>query len=304
MQDGKVVGVAFQGLRAADNIGYMIPTTVIQHFLDDTADGVYDGFGSLGFSFYPALHSESYHRYLNLPPGQQGVVVLNAILNSSVEDIFEAEDVITKFNDYDIDNDGMINIYGLTLHMSEVTEQKQIGDSIDITFYRDGVEQTAAATIARNLPPLPYWRQFDIKPRYYLYAGLTFVPLSRNFLETWGKDWAAEIPFRLKYLFANSAQLNKSKERIEYVVLSEILPDEVNSYSTRYLNSVVETVNGVTINSLADLKDAFEDNEDPFCKIKFMFSETLLILDSEEAFVRTAEIMNKYNVPAKASLEN
>ncbi|MBW8034247.1 MAG: serine protease [Planctomycetes bacterium] len=304
MQDGKVVGVAFQGLRAADNIGYMIPTTVIQHFLDDTADGVYDGFGSLGFSFFPALHSESYCRYLNLPPGQQGVVVLNTMLNSSIEDIFKAEDVITKFDDYDIDNDAMVNVYGLALHMSEITEQKQIGDTIDITYYRDGEERTVTAAIAANRPPLPYWRQFDTKPRYYLYAGLTFVPLSRNFLETWGKDWAAEIPFRLKYLFANSAQLNESKERTEYVVLSEILPDEVNSYSTRHLNSVVETVNGVAINSLADLKAAFEDNEDPFCKIKFMFSETPLILDSEEAFVRTPEIMNKYNVPAKASLEN
>jgi len=304
MQDGKVVGVAFQGLRAADNIGYMIPTTVIQHFLDDTADGVYDGFGSLGFSFFPALHSESYRRYLNLPPGQQGVVVLNTMLNSSIEDILKAEDVITKFDDYDIDNDGMVNVYGLALHMSEITEQKQIGDTIDITYYRDGQERTVTAAIAANRPPLPYWRQFDTKPRYYLYAGLTFVPLSRNFLETWGKDWAAEIPFRLKYLFANSAQLNKSKERTEYVVLSEILPDEVNSYSKRYLNSVVETVNGVAINSLADLKAAFEDNEDPFCKIKFMFSEIPLILDSEEAFVRTPEIMNKYNVPAKASLEN
>ena len=304
MQDGKVVGVAFQGLRAADNIGYMIPTTVIQHFLDDTADGTYDGFGSMGFSFFPALHSESYRQYLNLPPDQQGVVVLNTMLNSSVENIFEPEDVITKLDGYDIDNDGMVNVYGLTLHMSEIIEQKQIGDTIGITLYRNGREQTATATVAVNRPPLPYWRQFDEKPRYYLYAGLTFVPLSRNYLETWGQEWASEIPFRLKYLFANSIQLNKSKERKEYVVMSEMLPDEVNSYSKRYLNSVVETVNGVAINTLADLKEAFENNEEAFCEIKFMFSPTPLIIDNEKAFVRAPEIMKKYNVPAKASLEN
>ena len=42
IQDGKVVGVAFQGLTNADNIGYMIPTTVIAHFLKDVEDNQYD----------------------------------------------------------------------------------------------------------------------------------------------------------------------------------------------------------------------------------------------------------------------
>ena len=49
IQNGKVVGVAFQGMQSADNIGYMIPTTVIRHFLKDIEDKSYDGFGSFGF---------------------------------------------------------------------------------------------------------------------------------------------------------------------------------------------------------------------------------------------------------------
>ncbi len=39
VQDGKVVGVAFQGLRQADNTGYIIPTPVIRRFLKDIEDG-------------------------------------------------------------------------------------------------------------------------------------------------------------------------------------------------------------------------------------------------------------------------
>ena len=72
MQDGKVVGVAFQGLRQADNIGYMIPTTVIRHFLADINDGKYDGFGSLGVMLYPGLHNPSYKDYLKVPAGPAG----------------------------------------------------------------------------------------------------------------------------------------------------------------------------------------------------------------------------------------
>ena len=63
-QNGRVVGVAFQGLQSGDNIGYMIPTTIIQHFLKDIGDGRYDGFGKLGISLFPGIHNPSYKKYL------------------------------------------------------------------------------------------------------------------------------------------------------------------------------------------------------------------------------------------------
>ena len=44
LQDGKVVGVAFQGYSGsvAQNVGYMIPTPVIKRLLEDVKDGRYD----------------------------------------------------------------------------------------------------------------------------------------------------------------------------------------------------------------------------------------------------------------------
>jgi len=177
MQGGKVVGVAFQGLSGADNIGYMIPTTVIRHFLTDIADGGYDGFGSLGFTFFPGLHNDSYARYLKVPPGTTGIVVLSTQMHSSVENAFKKNDVITRVDGYSIDNDGMVTIYGLSLHMAEVIEQKQIGETVRVDFYRDGKLMQAEATVALNRPILAYDRQYDKPPRYVVYAGLTFVPV-------------------------------------------------------------------------------------------------------------------------------
>ena len=136
IQNGKVVGVAFQGLRMADNIGYMIPTTVVEHFLKDIEDGKYDGFGSLGVLLYPGLHSDSYKDYLKVPPDQDGIVVIATIMHSSVESMLEPNDVITQIDDYNVDNDAMVRIHGLTLHLSEVIEAKQIGQTVDVTFYR------------------------------------------------------------------------------------------------------------------------------------------------------------------------
>src|SRR5258708_8002778 len=49
LQNGKVVGVAFQGFSGdvAQNVGYMIPTPVIRPFLKDIEDGHYDRYMAL-----------------------------------------------------------------------------------------------------------------------------------------------------------------------------------------------------------------------------------------------------------------
>ena len=84
LQNGKVVGVAFQGLTTADNIGYMIPTTVIQHFLTDVKDGTYDGFGSSGVSAYEGLHNPSYKTFLKVPADVHGIVITEVVDRKSV----------------------------------------------------------------------------------------------------------------------------------------------------------------------------------------------------------------------------
>src|SRR5262249_37565304 len=43
VQDGKIVGVAFQNNKAMESVGFFIPTEVIRHFLADAKDGKDDG---------------------------------------------------------------------------------------------------------------------------------------------------------------------------------------------------------------------------------------------------------------------
>ncbi len=303
IQAGKVVGVAFQGLRDADNIGYMIPVTIIRHFLEDIEDGTYDGFGSLGFTYFRGMHNPSFAEYLNVPPGRQGIVVMSTMLNSSVEKVFQANDVISRMDEFDIDNDGMINIYGQTLDMGEAIERKQIGREMDVTYYRDGKEMTARVRIALNRPVLDYSRQYDIPPRYCVFAGLTFVPLSRNYLEIWGRNWLTDMPHHLRYLFHNSFYLNKDRQRKEYVVLSEVLPDEANAYCGDFKGMVLESINGQTVHRLEDVPGALAEPQRGYCVIKFINGGTPLILDNEQAVQRHQDILKKYNVPAQANLE-
>ena len=302
IQNGKVVGVAFQGLRMADNIGYMIPTTVIRHFLIDIEDGKYDAFGSLGVIMYPGLHSASYKDYLQVPPHEDGIIVVDTMMHSSVETLLKADDVITRIDNYNIDNDGLVRIYGLRLHMSEVIETKHIGETAELTFYRDGKQMKKTATVALNRPILEQARQYDNPPRYVCFAGLTFVPLTRNYLETWGRDWRTSIPHYLRYLFRNSIQLNTDRQRKEYIVLSEIMPDEVNSYAADFRSRPVESINGINIWSLEDVYKAFQQDIDDFYSIKFMGDNRTLPIDAEKAKQRHPLILKKYHVPSEMRL--
>jgi len=298
-QDGKVVGVAFQGLASGDNIGYMIPTTVIAHFLKDVEDGCYDGFGKLGISLFPGLHNPYYKKYLKIPDSEDGVVVIDVLLNSTSYGKLQAGDVLTKISDFNIDNDGRILIDGLSLELSEIMDRKQIGESAVLTFFRNGEKQQQDLLIAANDPVLPWNRQYDTKPDYRVFAGLTFVQLNRNFLETWGNSWVGDIPFALRYLFIESNQLNKNPDRKEYVVLSEILPDEVNAYLGGFKNQVIESVNGININKLEDLDEAFQKDENGFWVVKFIENDTPMVIDASTARKNHGLILQKYQIPTE-----
>ncbi|KEP60347.1 UNVERIFIED_CONTAM: serine protease [Hammondia hammondi] len=85
LKDGRVVGVAFQGFDNAQNIGYIVPTTVIKHFLDDVKrhKGVYTGFPTAGIVFQH-LENKSMQAFLGLdriqprqlPPGVEASGIL------------------------------------------------------------------------------------------------------------------------------------------------------------------------------------------------------------------------------------
>lgn len=62
-----MIGVAFESLDDADNIGYIIPTNIIKQFLNNIETyGNHRGFGSLGI-IYENLESIQFCEYLKLP---------------------------------------------------------------------------------------------------------------------------------------------------------------------------------------------------------------------------------------------
>ena len=74
MQNGEVVGVAFQGQFFSQNIGYMIPPSVMDHFLKDIKDGKYDGLPGAGV-WWQALLRDDLRDHYGVGKDQHGIAI-------------------------------------------------------------------------------------------------------------------------------------------------------------------------------------------------------------------------------------
>jgi hypothetical protein len=155
-----------------------------------------------------------------------------------------------------------------------------------------------------NRTVLEQARQYDRPPPYICFAGMVFVPVTRNYLESWGRRWPREVPIYLRYLFSHSAELNTDRQRKEYVVLSEIMSDEINAYANEFKSQIVESINGLEIHGIEDIYKALKSSEEPFYTIRFMGNNNILRIDGEKARQAHQSILTKYDIPADARLES
>jgi hypothetical protein len=99
-------------------------------------------------------------------------------------------------------------------------------------------------------------------------------------------------------------QIKDDPNRIEYVVVSEILPDEINTYSNSFISQVVDSVNGVKVHCLKDVITELQKEPAGGChEFRFWGSDTPMILDAAAVAQRQKYILEQYEVPAQAYLE-
>jgi len=162
LQDGKVVGIAFQGLTTADNTGYMIPTPVVNRFLKDVEDGSYDKYMSLGISEFK-MFNPAMRKVYNLNNDDPGVLIEG--------------DLLIAIDDNEVDSSGSVMIEGERVDMNEIVERKFAGDEVKLTYVRDGVEQTSNITLKYFDGAKLQTIQYGKRPRFTVQGGLVFQPL-------------------------------------------------------------------------------------------------------------------------------
>lgn len=298
VQDGKVVGVAFQGNTQADNVGYIIPTPVVKRFLKDITDGNYDHYMDLGISPFP-LFNPAMRRAYQLPADGQGVLVANVVPAGPADGILERGDVLLSIDGNAIDSAGNIRIAGEFVDMNEIVERKFAGDKVSLTLLRNGEQIEKELT----LKEFPYSRiyaiQYEQVPRYSFFAGLVFQPLDLNLFASFKFE-----DRRLRQIFADYVSKGLFKEMEDVVVLTRVENDRLTTHMGGFTGMVVSKVNGTQISNLRQLHELLNAPNPPeYHVIEFNGANRPLVIPSAEVPAAQARIMAQVGITKAAQLD-
>jgi len=298
--DKQIVGVVMQANSGgrAENLGYFVPPSMIRHVLTDSKDGVHDGFPDLGFRTQ-TLDSPSAKIAYGLDEDQDGVLVIKVFDDAPAQGILQENDVILSIDEYDIAEDGSIQLSeDILTDYKHAIDLHHPDETVAITFSRNGIVSTTNLPSQRALDSysLVKSEQFDKTPEYYIYGGILFVPLNMNLIKRWGNDWSRTAPVSL--LQARNEW--SSPDRRELVVALQVLASDVNLGYHDWRNWIVQYVNDEPVRDFAHFAEMVKNNpaENLVMENKNGYQ---LVLNHEDAVASEEEILSRYRIPAAHS---
>jgi hypothetical protein len=142
---------------------------------------------------------------------------------------------------------------------------------------------------------VPY-NEFDQQPEYVVTAGFVLQKLTREYLLEFGDDPAGEAPSHMFSYYRNSA-FKPTAEREDVVVLSYVLPAQINLGYTGLGQMVVSKFNGMTIRSIADIPAARQLNPDSkYDLIEFELNTPAVVIPREQLTEGDTFVTRSYGI--------
>mmetsp|Transcript_39712 Transcript_39712/g.64406 ORF Transcript_39712/g.64406 Transcript_39712/m.64406 type:complete len:625 (+) Transcript_39712:172-2046(+) len=297
--DGKVVGVAFETLQNAQNVGYVIPVSVIQHFLEDyNRHEKYTGFCSLGF-LWQAMENSQFRRACGMAPLQTGVFISRVEPISSCGGILERGDVLLEVDGISIANDGTIIFRNSErILFRQYLSTKFISDIVELKIIRNSKLQTLKITCG-TLTNLVKVHMHDVVPSFFIFGGIVFVELTQPYLRSeYGKDWERAAPVKL-CLASMYGSATFPDERI--VVVSQVLAHDSNvGFQTGTSNIQLESFNGTKIRNIKHLVELVMTSNDEFARFDLENGKAI-VLEVESANSSNEAILRQHHIPSQMS---
>jgi len=288
--DGKVVGIAFQKLTGVDNIGEMVPPPIIRAFLDGVDAGKRQEIPALGITTQN-LENPLLRKRLGLNASERGVVVLHVDYDGSSDGILQPRDVITSIDGLSIANNGTVQYLGHhRTRYDVVLGHRYIGDRIELEIKRAGLARSVELELRPWMPLVPRSR-YDQAPAYFVYGGIVFQTLTRDYLTTWDKWWNKAPKEFLNYYYLGF----RSAEQHEVVILTQILADEINVGYGHLYNEAVAKLDGVCPRDMEDFVARLSAAHG-VVEIETT-SGGIIMLDAEDVRRSTPRILARYHIP-------
>jgi S1-C subfamily serine protease len=301
LSGNQMIGLAFSRLGGADNIGYIIPCEEIELFLQDIADGHYDGKPAM-FDSLQTLENPALRPFLKLDKTTQGMIVHEP---DSPDPAYPLKtwDVITKIGDTPVDDEGMVKLGpNLRVKFQYLIQRIAHGGTVPLTVVR------AQKTLTINLP-VPTDRPMLISdlgaeyPPYLILGPLAFSTGNTLFISPLGNNAKALVG--LSYIGNPLVTRRGDKPAFPgeelVVVSSPFFPHKLAQGYDNSISRVVQKVNGLPIRNLRHLVEVLRDSRDEFLTFEFAGKGEALVFPRKELIAATEDILNDNGIRAQAS---
>ena len=293
-KDDKVAGIAFQKLSGADNIGEMVPAPLIHHFLGAIDRDPNVRVPGLGISVQ-GLENPMLRQRLGIAEGLTGVMLLSVEYGNSAWGHLHPGDAFLSVDGRAIANNATTHYRGrYRTRYDVILGERSVGDEMTLGVLRDG-EIVDVSFPLQPLELLVPRSQYDMLPSYFIYGGLVFQSLSRDFLTTWD-SWWDKAPKEFLHLYYSGT---RSKGKLEVVILTRVLADEVNVGYEDLSGVSIVSVNG---QDPADMRDFVSLVESSVAMVEIKTSsQGVIVMDPKEARAANESILTRYHIPRDRS---
>ncbi|SFV52526.1 serine protease; identified by sequence similarity; putative; ORF located using Blastx/Glimmer [hydrothermal vent metagenome] len=295
LSNGKIVGIAMQGLTKSQNIGYLVPVNMIKHFLIDIEDGKYDGFADLGLTTQK-MENPTIKSYYNMDENTTGILVANLAYNTSLQGVVKEGDIITAIDGHNIEDDNTVEFRNheyTSYHY--FTDQHQLGEEIELDIIRDRKPMKIRATLNHVADDLLLVKttEYDKMPRYFIYGGYVFSPLSRNLLRRSSRN-----QLTLRYF---ATQWPK-EEKKEVVVLLKVLASNLSRGNYSFSFWPIDRVNGKKFDNFNTFYKMIQEFDGEYIVLEDK-DGAKVVINREEALAKQSDILKKYNIEFDKSID-
>ncbi len=277
----------------------LIPGEVIERFLFDVADDKFVGIGAVGFE-YDELLDPARRAYLKMPENlTHGCIIKDVYHLGTGSDVLKRSDVLLSIENFEI------NAYGRFRHpdyerlfLDYLITSRSVGDILAFEVWRDGQKQRLLVDVKPIITDdmlIPF-STFDRRPQYMVVGGVVLQQLTLPYMSQWGDNWSGKIdPHMLRYFDEQACK--PTQKRRDIIILSFVLPHDINLGYQDVFQKVVKTYNGREIGSLADLLAARQDNPDsPYEVIELEMANPAIVLPRAQLPAADTEIQQRYGV--------
>ena len=288
LSDGKIVGVVMQVISKSQNIGYLVPVSMVEHFIEDMKDGKYDGFADLGIGTQK-LENPAMRRYYGLDDNISGKLIDKIVYNSSMKSVLKEGDILTAIDGHNIENDGTV-----AFRKHEFTDYNyyvdthQMGENITLDIIRDRKAMQVQGVLKNRADDvfLVKTTRYDEMPTYFIYGGYVFSPLTRNLIRSTNRN-----RLRMSCL----ASQWQEDEKDEVVVLLKVLASDISRGDNNFGMWAIDTVNGQTFKNFKEFYGLLKEVEEKYIVLEDK-DGVKVIIDKKEALAKQDELLKRYNI--------